>query len=152
MTAGARVERAGRPERDVLLGLMREFRRGEGFAWDAERLGRALDAMWAPPARGFALLATVDAEPAGYAVVCFGFSLEYFGRDALLDELFVRPGRRGRKIGTALLRSVEEACREAGVEALHLEVDDDNEAGRRLYRRLGFVEHDRRLMTRRLAP
>jgi ribosomal protein S18 acetylase RimI-like enzyme len=38
------------------------------------------------------------------------------------------------------------------VRALHLEVDHTNEAARRLYRRWGFVEHDRYLMTRRVPP
>ena len=36
----------------------------------------------------------------------------------------------------------------AGVSALHLEVERQNEAAQGFYRRLGFKDHDRYLMTR----
>lgn len=42
-------------------------------------------------------------------------------------------------------------CREAGVSALHLEVARKNTAAQGFYRRLGFEDHDRYLMTRRFA-
>ncbi|MBI3969413.1 MAG: GNAT family N-acetyltransferase [Chloroflexi bacterium] len=45
---------------------------------------------------------------------------------------------------------MEQACREIGARALRLEVELPNEGARRLYRRLGFVAHDRRTMTKRL--
>ena len=40
------------------------------------------------------------------------------------------------------------ACAEAGVRALHLEVERHKDNARGLYRRWGFVEHDRVLMTK----
>jgi hypothetical protein len=32
-----------------------------------------------------------DHQPAGYMVITFGYSLEFGGRDAFIDELFVEP-------------------------------------------------------------
>src|SRR5690242_1648322 len=47
------------------------------------------------------LLLSDDPEQAsaGYMVVCFGYSLEFGGRDAFIDELFVVAEHRGRGIG-----------------------------------------------------
>ncbi|HUP20948.1 MAG TPA: GNAT family N-acetyltransferase [Gemmatimonadota bacterium] len=135
---------------DTLLPLLREFYAGERLPFDETRLRRSLEAMSADPRHGRVWLARDDGEPAGYGVLCFGFSLEHGGVDAFVDELYVRPECRGRGIGTALLAVMEAACREAGVTRLHLEVDDDNEAGRRLYLGRGFVSPDRRLMTKPL--
>ena len=85
-------------------------------------------------------------------MVTFTWSLEFGGLDAVIDELFVRPGVRGRGIGTEVLLSLSRALGGAGVQALHLEVDRDNEAGRRLYEKTGFRAQDRYvLMTRPLS-
>jgi ribosomal protein S18 acetylase RimI-like enzyme len=43
---------------------------------------------------------------------------------------------------------IDEACRELGVRALHLEVEKDNVPAAELYRKRGFEDRDRRLMTR----
>jgi len=45
----------------------------------------------------------------------------------------------------------EAYCREAGVTALHLEVEAHREAARALYHRFGFEAHGRQLMTKWLA-
>ena len=119
--------------------------------WDEGAIRSCLERMWADPRYGRAWLARVDGEAIGYGILGFGFSLEYDGVDAFVDELYLRPAWRGRGIGTAILNVMESACREAGVTALHLEVDHVNADGQRLYRRHGFVDHDRHLMTKRLG-
>jgi GNAT superfamily N-acetyltransferase len=81
-------------------------------------------------------------------VLACGFSLEYRGRDAFVDELYVRPDRRDRGIGSRILDAMEAECRRRGIVALHLEVDHDNPDGRRLYLRRGFADHARHLMTK----
>lgn len=48
----------------------------------------------------------------------------------------------------AIALAMEAACREQGIAALHLEVDHDNEGGKRLYLQRGFVDHPRHLMTK----
>jgi ribosomal protein S18 acetylase RimI-like enzyme len=92
-----------------------------------------------------------DPGPVGYVVVTIGYSIEFGGRDAFVDELFVSAEARGRGLGTRALEIAAEACRAAGIVALHLEVDRGNTAAQRLYRRHGFVDHDRYLMTRRFS-
>ena len=66
-----------------------------------------------------------------------------------MDELFVLTSHRGRGLGRSALEVIDEACCELGVHALHLEVEKDNFPAAKLYRKRGFEDHDRRLMTRR---
>ena len=143
-----RVEPATPDDLEELLPLMREFYAGERLPFDEAVLRRALAELWLEPLHGAVWLARVEGYPVGYGVLCCGFSLEYRGRDAFVDELFVRPDRRNAGIGGHILDAMEAACRESGIEALHLEVDHDNPEGRRLYARRGFVDHERHLMTK----
>ena len=143
-----RIDPAMPRDIDELLPLMREFYAGERLPFDEVVLRRALGELWAEPLHGGAWLARVDEEAVGYVVLCCGFSLEYGGRDAFVDELYVHPVWRDRGIGNRLLNAMEAGCRAAGVAALHLEVDHDNPDGKRLYARRGFVDHQRHLMTK----
>ena len=95
----------------------------------------------------------VDAEtPIGYVVLTFGFSFEFHGRDAFIDELYVEPAYRRQGIGRRAMEFIEERARECGVNAIHLEVDEGNDAAEQLYRRVGFSDHGRFLMTKWLKP
>lgn len=83
-------------------------------------------------------LITADGETAGYIVLAFGYSLEYAGRDALIDELYVRENFQGKGIGKRALAHVEEFCRAENIKAVHLEVEHTNLAARTLYHKTGF--------------
>jgi phosphoribosylglycinamide formyltransferase-1 len=86
----------------------------------------------------------------GYAVLTLGFSVEYLGRDAFIDDLYLVTDVRGRGVGGRVMTLLEAEARAQGVRALHLEVDPDNARCLALYRRLGFAETGRRLMFKRL--
>jgi GNAT superfamily N-acetyltransferase len=92
------------------------------------------------------------AEPVGYVALTLGYSLEYHGRDAFVDELFISASHRGQGVGAATMRFIEAEARDLGVHALHLEVERPNASALRLYQRHGFEDHDRYLMTKWLAP
>ncbi len=85
---------------------------------------------------------------AGYMVLAFGYSLEYHGRDAMLDEFYLRPNYRRRGLGTKALEFAKEVCQAQGIAALHLEVGRSNTQAQAFYRRVGFADHDRFLMTK----
>ena len=147
-SSAVRIERASPSDLDDLLPLAREFYAGERLPYDESVLRGAYAALWAEPLHGGVWLAREGAGLAGYGVLACGFSLEYRGRDAFVDEIYVRPDRRDRGIGSRILDAMEDECRRRGIAALHLEVDHDNPAGRRLYVRRGFADHDRHLMTK----
>jgi len=135
---------------DALLSMMRGLYEHDEPPFDEGRARAALAQLLDEEAYGLAYLILLGGEVAGYVVLTFGFSLEFGGRDAFVDELYVREEFRGRGAGGAALRFAEEVCRGRGVRALHLEVERANARAEALYRRAGFVAHDSRLMTRRL--
>jgi len=70
------------------------------------------------------------------------------GREAFVDELLIAESHRGRGLGREALEVAEEYCRQAGVNALHLEVERHRETALELYRRRGFEDFERYLMTK----
>jgi ribosomal protein S18 acetylase RimI-like enzyme len=145
------VRRAGHADLETLLHLVTEFHAHERIASTLGSRRAAVLRLLAEPRLGRVLLATgPDGEALGYGILCLGFSVEFGGVDAFVDELYVRPAHRGAGLGGRLLDALEAEARGSGVVALHLEVDLDNPRALELYRRRGFAEHARRLMTRRL--
>ena len=84
-------------------------------------------------------------------ILTIGYSIEYRGHDAFVDELYLRESYRGRGWGRAALAFVEQACRELEVRALHLEVERKNTAAQALYRKFGFENQDRYLLNKWIA-
>jgi|SRR5579884_2236711 len=139
---------AAHPDIDFLLPLMRDFYEFERLPFDEERSRTLLAQLIENPTLGRLILFEGDSrELLGYTVLGFGFSLEFHGRDAFIDELYVVPSARSQGIGAAALSYAVEVAREAGIQALHLEVDHFNERVHEFYRRMGFKDHDRHLMT-----
>ena len=144
--------RATAPDVELLTALMRELYAHDRTAFDEREARRALELIIGDHTLGGVWLIACGGEAIGYLVLTLGFSLEFHGRDAFVDELYVRPSHRGRGAGREALTLLEAECRARGVHALHLEVDDRNERARVLYGRWGFGERGNRLMTKWLAP
>lgn len=143
---------AGISDSGTLLAFMREFYGLEGYGFEEEFMRAALEGMLRDESSGRAWLIFVEegGEPVGYVVVTFGYSLEYGGLNACLDEIYVREVHRGRGLGTGAILFAEEECRSLGVKVLELEVERENTGAQGLYRRLGYEAHDRYLMSKRL--
>lgn len=131
----------------VLMEMIQEFHVFEHLPWNEQVVG-AVMRLLADRDLGRVILAFSGVEPAGYVAVTFGYSFEFHGRDALVDELYLREPFRGAGLGSMLLRHAEDACRAEGIAAVHLEVDRSNDRAQRTYRRAGYADHDRYLMTR----
>ena len=113
---------------DALLPLLQDFYAEDRHPFEAGAVRAALEGLIREPVFGRAFLIEDGGALAGYLVVTFGYSLEFRGRDAFLDELYVAPAHRGRGLGREALRVAEDCCLEAGARALHLEVRHDNDA------------------------
>jgi ribosomal protein S18 acetylase RimI-like enzyme len=84
----------------------------------------------------------------GYLALTFGFSFEFKGKDAFVDELYLQENYRSKGIGSIAIDFVMRQATLLGVKAIHLEVEKHNEKGNRLYTKKGFKEHNRFLMTK----
>ena len=136
---------------DALVEMMRDFNEHERIAFDESEVRAVLAQLFANDAYGLACLILLGGQVAGYVVLTFGFSIEFRGRDALIDELFVRDEFRGRGLATAALRHAEGLCRERGIRALHLEVDRQNTRAQSVYARAGFADRGNHLLNKWLA-
>jgi ribosomal protein S18 acetylase RimI-like enzyme len=135
-----------------LLRMMRELAEQEpgAYYFDEPVVRRVLGEFLAALNLGRVWIFSEGAAPAGYIVLTLGYSFEYHGRDAFVDELYVEPQYRRRGIARQALRFVEEQARKMGVQAIHLEVDHGNDPARELYRGSGYEDHGRYLVTKRL--
>jgi ribosomal protein S18 acetylase RimI-like enzyme len=118
------------------------------FDQSATRL--ALAQLLASEHIGRAWLIQRDGQNIGYLILTHTYSLEFAGRVAFIDELWLAPEHRGHGIGTQAIAHAEREARAAGIACILLEVSPDNTAAKRLYRRLGFDARAYRLMYKRL--
>jgi diamine N-acetyltransferase len=142
---------ADRSDVERLLEMRRAFCRHEGLDLDDGPARVALGELLDAPTLGRVWLICSGTDVVGYVVLAFGYSLEFDGRDAYVDELFVQEEHRGRGLGGQAVRFVEEVCASLGVRALHLEVDRDNARAQAVYRKAGFEDRNNFLLTKRIV-
>jgi diamine N-acetyltransferase len=130
-----------------LLPLMRDFYAFERLPYEEARQSRLAAELIQNGNLGRLIVFEEHGSVLGYMVLGFGFSFEFHGRDCLLDEFYVVPERRSQGIGQAAVEFAIAECRKLGLKAVHLEADYSNVRGHELYKRLGFKDHDRHLMT-----
>lgn len=134
-----------------LVELMHEFYAEAGYSLNPDHAGAAFLPLLAPGQLGQVWLAELDGQLAGHLVLTFCYSMEYGGRSAFVDDLFVRPTLRNRGVGRALVGHARAICEDLGVRAMHLEVARTNGPAQTVYRGLGFGSTDRELLTLALA-
>ena len=122
----------------ALIELMTEFYAESGFTLLPEPARASFEALIADPRLGGVWIAEDDGVAAGHVVLTLCFAMEYGGLRGFIDDLFVRPGARGRGHAASLLAAARGACAERGVRALNVEVGPDNDVAQRVYRRAGF--------------
>ncbi len=131
--------------------LIATFHGEEGITLDAAKRRAAIAPLLDGIPHGAIYLIGPPRAPIGYVIVTFGWSVEFGGMDGFIDEIYVRPGVRGRGIANEVLLTLPRSLAEAGMKAIHLEVDTENQSARRLYKRAGFSLRERyALMTRKL--
>jgi diamine N-acetyltransferase len=135
---------------DVLLEFIQAYYAFDGHGFDREQARAALIGLLRDANFGRAWLILDCDAPVGYIVLCFGYSLEWLGRDAFVDEFYLREEYRGRGWGRSTMVFVEGEARSAGVRAVHLEVMANNRVGE-MYRKMGFREHKSTFLSKWIA-
>jgi GNAT superfamily N-acetyltransferase len=136
---------------ETLVEFIREFYEFEHLKFDESIVRTALAKILDDDSLGRVWLIQHGDEAIGYVVLTFGYSLEFRGRDAFIDELYIRESYRGQGVGMSVIQFIESVCPSLGIQALHLEVERKNTAAQNLYRKVGFKDHDRYLMTKWIA-
>src|SRR5438045_6938624 len=121
----------------VILSLIRELAEYER-APDAVVATEAglRDVLFGPKRSAEVLLALENGEPVGFAVYFYNFST-WLGRPGLyLEDLFVKPEKRGKGYGRALLIELAKIARDRGCGRMEWAVLDWNEPAIKFYRAL----------------
>jgi ribosomal protein S18 acetylase RimI-like enzyme len=132
----------------TLMEMMREFYSQQQIQFDELAASSTVTRALSNPELAQIYLIFRGAELAGYFALTFCFSLEFHGRFALFDELYLREPFRRQKLGKAVVAFAEDLCKKAGIKALRLEVGRENQPAQSLYRAAGFKEDERNLMTK----
>jgi ribosomal protein S18 acetylase RimI-like enzyme len=135
-------------ETPIVLELMREFYSQTHMTLNETAARTALGKLVEDPSKGELYLIFRGPELAGYFALTYCFSLEFQGKFALLDELYIREPFRRRRLGKAVMAFAESACRKAAIKALRLEVANDNHAAQALYTAAGLKKDGRFLFTK----
>ena len=146
---------AARPATDAdvptILTMMADFNAIEAIPFDRESFAPRVRELIASPTVGGILVFTFSGAIVGYAIVTYGWDLEFGGRDAFLTELYVSGTHRRRGIGRQGLAAAQAFAKRGGAHALHLLVRHDNAPARLLYDDAGFKTQPRLVMSKRLG-
>jgi GNAT superfamily N-acetyltransferase len=134
-----------RADRETLVKLRQEA--GAGSLVGGMDSQTAVERLVVEDGLGQIWLIQAASRPVGYMAVTFSYSLEFHGRDALLDELYLRDPYR-QDLGVPTLKFAQAWSRSLGVNALHVEVERDNSPAQAFYRAVGFMDDDSYLMTK----
>src|SRR5690242_12570570 len=102
-------------------------------------LNNALDLFLERPELGFVWMAFDDQGVAGICVVCYAISTSMGAVVAKLDDVSVKPDRRGKGTGSEMLNHLKEQLRREAVTRIDVAVHLQNPEARRFYEKAGFL-------------
>ena len=127
----------------VILQLIRELAEYERAPNDVIATEEGLrEVLFGEEPAARVLIAREREEPVGFAVYFFNFST-WLGRPGLyLEDLFVRPAKRGHGYGRALLGHLARIAEQRGCGRMEWAVLDWNEPAIQFYKKLGAAPMD----------
>jgi len=140
---GIRIAAATESDVPVILELIHSLAAYERLAHEVSATPeRVRDSLFGDRAAAEAVIAYRDDEPVGFAVWFQNYST-FLGRAGLyLEDLFVKPERRGEGIGRKLLAHVAGVAVTRGAGRMEWSVLDWNEPAIGFYRAIGAVPMD----------
>lgn len=125
-----------------LLPLVAAFHEHEGYETDPDHQRDAITPLVEGSPHGAVWLIGPRRAPVGYVVVSFGWSVEFGGMDAIVDEIFIRSAVRKRGMGGEALDALAKALKDGGIRALHLEARQNDPSLHKFYARARFKARD----------
>src|SRR6476659_3223970 len=127
----------------VILQLIRDLATYERAPHDVTATEEQLvDVLFGPRPAAEVLLAFKEETPVGFAVFFYNFST-WLGQPGLyLEDLFVKPEKRGKGYGRALLVELAKIARDRGCGRMEWAVLNWNEPAIKFYRALGAQPMD----------
>jgi len=132
----------------LLIGMIKSFYEEDHHDYQEKKIQKALQEFIGKKEHGIIYLIEYENKVVGYFILTFGWSLEYFGRDLFIDEIFIKEPFRGRGFGKKSIDFIEQYVKDNNIKAIHLEVNKYNMA-RKLYESKGYQSRNSDLMSKR---
>lgn len=145
------ISKAGIEYKSEILELLTEFYATDVESPLAKKLRGTLTELLIYPKYGNVFIIKSGVDIIGYLILTFGYSIEYGGRDAFIDEFYIKENYRNKGIGKEALDYIIKYARTTGIRALHLQVKEKHKAAKNLYEKSGFTFQDGRFMTMKLS-
>jgi len=130
-----------------LLRLVASYYKFDSIAWHERTCRRALRKLLGDRSLGRVWVIDSGAALVGYMVLAYTYDLEFGGLEGMITDLYIAGSHRGEGLGTRMIATAREFCRDAGIGTIELQVSRGNRAARSFYRALGFKAWDRIVMS-----
>ena len=101
----------------LVLPLVQAYHEFEGIGSSAVERESAIGRLLADNSLGAIWTIRADGVPCGYIALCRGFSIEFNGFDAFVDEFYLLPEFRGKGIGKLVLAEIKSLARRLDINA-----------------------------------
>ncbi len=129
-----------------LLPFVRSYHKFEEINLTEKKRASSLRTLLRNKSLGEIWLVYSSIELVGYIVLCTGYSIEFAGVDAFIDEFYIEPKFRGKGIGKRVLELVKVEAKKTGIRAIHLEVARTNTKAQTLYSRASFKAREKYIL------
>ncbi|ESA38389.1 acetyltransferase [Leptolyngbya sp. Heron Island J] len=147
-----RLQRAVTDNLPQVLPLVQAYHLFENIQMTDESRNQAVGRLLSDSSLGGIWLIVVDTAISGYIALTFGYSIEFGGKDAFIDEFYIRPEFRGQGLGKHTLSQIQQEAKLLNIRALHLEVARLNTRAQKLYAQTNFQTRNKyMLMSARLT-
>jgi ribosomal protein S18 acetylase RimI-like enzyme len=141
------LQRATTHNFEVLFELIRQFYAHFDYPFDASKHRKVVEDFLSVDHLGSIWLIQKEAQYIGYIALTYGFTFEFQGRDAFIDEFFIAENYRNSGIGKQVLIEIQGKMDELGLLALHLQTEAYNHQAKKLYESVSFKDLKRSSLT-----
>jgi ribosomal protein S18 acetylase RimI-like enzyme len=131
-----------------ILDMMQQFYLIDDYIFSRETTAKNIIDFIKTPEYGNIWLIRNGETVIGYLIMTIVFSFEFKGRNAFVDELYIDKHYRNLGAGRKAIEHVSREAEKQGIKALHLEVEKHNTKAINVYKKQGFFEHNRFMMTK----
>ncbi len=132
---------------EKLLNLIEQFYTHFNYPFDASAHRKLVAYFLTNVHLGSIWLVLSAEKEIGYIALTYGFSFEFGGRSAFIDEFFISEAYRSAGLGALALQKMQQKMEELGLNTLHLQTESYNTRAKRLYESLGFRDLQRATLT-----
>ncbi|MBD1855975.1 MULTISPECIES: GNAT family N-acetyltransferase [Leptolyngbya] len=127
---------------EILLPLVQEFHAVADLQLADSRRENSVKMLLTHAELGGIWLICCRGQVVGYIALCTGYSIEFGGKDAFIDEFYIRPDFQGKGLGKHTLEQIKIIAKALGIGAIHLEVLQSNLSAQKLYRNSKFENRE----------